>query len=236
MSKKHVSEDVLSKAQTLREQGVTYKQIVEQLNGEISLDQCKRYLKSVKKQESSEDKIIAEIVTLATRPEGCTNYEANSIIYKHKPNEVVTKDVARNIRSKAKRKDSRCFFRSPWIDPQLPLESMNLLYELAQEVMDKISDSVDYYSDTYPNTSRKMVIREIVALAANWTSPEPASTRKRRNEEQAEVLAARVQGEEHTIYNLSAPNDTTEYESAEREKKYRAAFRLTQEEEDIWII
>ena len=88
------------KAVALREKGYTYKQIVEALDSAVSLDWCKKTLKHIKKPKE-DDECLKELLALGCRPEGVTHYEANGIIYKHRPN--ATKSNMDYIKEKAKK-------------------------------------------------------------------------------------------------------------------------------------
>ena len=72
------------KAIELRQQGLTYREISQLLNGAVSVDQCKRWLKGVCKSKPN-DACVEELVALGSRPEGITEYEATGIIFKYHP-------------------------------------------------------------------------------------------------------------------------------------------------------
>ena len=118
--------NIKDQAVMLRQQGHTYSEISQLLNGAVSVDWCKRNLKEVKKEKLS-DACIDELVLKATRPEGVTVYEANSIIFKHNKDKSLSKDQIKNIRKKASTTDSDCLFRPAWVEPTAPAQSYKTL-------------------------------------------------------------------------------------------------------------
>lgn len=74
--------EIREQAESLRKQGLTYKQIVSTLDGAVSVDWCKRNLKST--TVSQGDKvasrtIVDQLISKASSEFGCTNKEALKI-------------------------------------------------------------------------------------------------------------------------------------------------------------
>ena len=177
------------RAVTLREQGYTYKQIVEALDGAVSLDWCKKTLKHIKKPKE-DDECLKELLELGCRPEGVTHYEANGIIYKHRPN--ATKSNMDYIKEKAKKADSRFVIHTGWIDHMKPNESHKAMNAFALHLMDQVDLMVEDYIETFPNSNKWSVRYEMLKLAfSKQISPEPLLSRVYTNEKLAERMEDR---------------------------------------------
>lgn len=230
--------NVLEEAKKLREQGLSYPQIVKTLEGKISLDQCKRNLKGVKKAETNDEALLKELIALSTRPEGCTNYEANALIYQHKRGETVTMDDTKNIRKKVKRRSKDVLFREPWMDVNYPNDSLQLLCQLADNISQRIEEAAEQYVQEFPNTPKKVVMRELVHLSNNFTCPEIVGKRLKRYAEQAELVSYRVADDQDGIALMFAPPTLSGSKSADvtdlncRDK----ISPMTEEEEKIWEV
>jgi len=181
--------ELKEKAIDLRRQGYTYQQIVSALDGAVSLDWCKKHLKGVGKGEQS-DKCVLEIIELAIRPNGVTDYEATGIVFKHHPN--ASKDKVRYIKTKAKKQEPKCLIHAGWIDPMQPHKSHVSMNAFVLHLMDQLDLMVEDYISTYPNSNRHSVRYEMLKLAfSDKISPEPLSRRLYRNEQLAEDLMNR---------------------------------------------
>ena len=174
----------------LRQQGLTYPEISSALNGAISVDQCKRWLKGVTKAKPTDD-CVEELIELGSRPQGITEYEATGIIFKHYPE--ASKDKIRYIKSKAKG-DKQCIIHSGWIDPMKPNQSHTSMNTFVLHLMDHVDTLVEDYLEMYPNTNKWSVRHEMLKLAfSNKISGEPLSARLYKNELLAELLEERQQ-------------------------------------------
>jgi hypothetical protein len=194
----------IDRAKAFRAAGKTYKQISE-LTG-LSVDWCKKNLKVV---QVKNDDLLEELITLATRPEGCTSYEATTLIFSHRKGTPMTAEACKNIKDKAKRRNKDVLFRPAWMDTTYPIESNMTLNTLALDLSNRITEATDDYMEHYPRCSRKMVQRELVHLASGFTAPEGLKTRLERNEQNAQMVACRVAKDQEGLdilnYALSKP-------------------------------
>lgn len=184
-----MTDELRQKAVALRQQGLTYKQISEHLDGALSVDWCKRNLKTVEVGES--DACIEEIIALGVRPQGITEYEATGIVFKHHPN--ASKDKVRYAKKKA-RENKECLIHSGWIDHMKPTESHKSMNAYVLHLMDQLDLLVGDYMYSYPNSNKWSVKYEMLKLAfSSKISPEPLSGRLYRNELLAEEMENRLQ-------------------------------------------
>lgn len=186
--------ELKQKASDLRKQGLTYKQIVSALDGAVSVDQCKRWLKGTK--GSSKERIIPEcvneIVALGERPQGVLLYEANGVIKKYYPDANDYK--LRYIREKAKSVSKNCIIHSGWIDYMKPNESHKAINAFALHLMDQVDSMVDDYMFSYPNANKWSVRYEMLKLAFDKAiSPEGLKSRVNTNEVLAERMETRYE-------------------------------------------
>lgn len=182
--------NIKEQAESLRKQGMTYKQISEALEGKVSVDWCKRQLKDIKKEKIS-DACIEELVRMATKPEGITVYEANAIIFKHNEGKTLTKDQIKNIRKKAQYADKGCLFRPAWMDATNPIESYKSLMAYSLHLLDEFDNVVRHYTDSYPSVNAKAVKYELMKHVFPKISPEPLPGRIMRSETISEQLSER---------------------------------------------
>lgn len=181
---------MIERAKELRLKGFTYKRIVEELNGEVSLDWCKRNLKGLKQKEDNQP-CIEEIKRLASRPEGASEYEATGIVYKHFENASV--DKVRYIKRMIK-KDPTCLIRPDWMDTHHPTESFKSIMALSVHLADEISCLVEDFMGRYPRANPWSVKHEILKLAfSDKVSVEPLTNRIHRNEVLIEKLEERLE-------------------------------------------
>lgn len=182
--------DFKDKAESLRKQGFTYKQIVAALDNQISVDWCKRNLNHIKKPKE-DDECLKELLSLGCRPEGVTHYEANGIIYKHRPN--ATKSNIDYIKEKAKKADKSFVIHTGWIDHMKPNESHKAMNAFALHLMDQVDLMVEDYLETFPNSNKWAVRYEMLKLAfSRQVSPEPLSSRVYTNEKLAETMENKI--------------------------------------------
>lgn len=183
--------EIKEKAIKLREKGKTYKEISELLN--VSLDWCKRNLKAVPYTKEL-DPVVAEILSLATRPQGCTNYELTGIVMKLSPHLIDDKgEYMQSYKRKVRNKSSKALFRPSWMSADKPLDSQQFLYAIANELHERINDYTQDYLDRHPEvTDRKGVTDELVKLAHGSLVVEGLSTRLSRHEATVEMLIERI--------------------------------------------
>jgi len=153
--------DLKEQAILLRQQGLTYPQISEHLNGALSVDWLKRNMKGVAKGQV-EDECLTAVVKLATRPEGVSVYEANGVIMKHNTDKQLTKDQMRYIRSKAKAKNNQCLFRPDWVSTVSPNDSFQAFCAYVLHMQDEVDNLVRWYCDTFPDTKPSAVKYELL--------------------------------------------------------------------------
>lgn len=181
-------------AEDLRRQGYTYKEIVQLLDGAVSIDWCKRNLKGLKQKEDNTI-CIQEIKELAIRPEGVSEYEATGVVYKHFENASVNK--VRYIKRMIK-KDPTCLIRPDWMDTHHPTESFKSIMALSVHLADEISCLVEDFMGRYHRANPWSVKHEILKLAfSDKVSVEPLTNRIRRNEVLIETLEERMEMEAH---------------------------------------
>lgn len=181
--------DFKEEALLLRKQGFTYREIVEKLNYEISVDWCKRNLRGVNKPKQ-DDACVSEIIALGLRPQGITEYEATGVVFKHHPN--ASKDKVRYLKGKAKETEPKCLIHSGWIDYMKPNDSHKAMNAFVLHLMDQVDLMVDDYITTFPHSNKWAVRHEMLKLAfSSKISPEPLSNRVYKNEVLAEVMEDR---------------------------------------------
>lgn len=185
---------VKEEAIKLREQGKTYPEISSTLNGAVSVDWCKRNLKNVvmvRQKVYENSGCLEELISLATRPEGCTDYEAKGVIFKYYAD--ATNEKVRYLKRRSISLNKECLYRPDWIDPTKPRESHDAINAYAIHLMDEIDSLVDSYLQSYPSSADWAVKYELLKLACSaQISKEPLSKRLYRNELVAETLEDRV--------------------------------------------
>lgn len=189
-----MDENTLREARSLRTKGLTYRQIVIELEGRISLDQCKRNLKGSKGggKERIDPECIREVILLGERPQGVMLYEANGVIKKYYADANDYK--LRYIRDKAKGQSKNCIIHSGWIDYMKPNESHKAINAFALHLMDQVDSMVDDYMFSYPNANKWSVRYEMLKLAFDKAiSPEGLKSRVNTNEVLAERMETRYE-------------------------------------------
>lgn len=177
------------KAIQLRSEGYTYKEIVQLLDGAVSLDWCKKNLKGVKDKVDNQP-CIDELKTLSSTPTGLTEYQATGVILKHFPDASTNK--IRYIKRKVKQ-DPSCFIRPDWMDTEKPNESFKSILALSIHLMDEVTSLVEDFCARYPNSNPWSVKHEILKLAfSDKVSQEPLAARIYRNEVMAEMMEDRL--------------------------------------------
>lgn len=150
-----ISQAVKDKAIALRLQGNTYKEISSTLD--ISVDWCKRNLNTVGKQKGD---WIAEAVSLATRPTGCTISELLYVLHRNKEHIPV-----REARQLCMDTNINCLFRPDWMSADRPEESVQLMYTMADEIFNCVTDRIDYLLELYPTLDRKRLQVDLLRLS-----------------------------------------------------------------------
>lgn len=182
-------DDTKQQAIVLRQQGHTYPEISQALS--VSVDWCKRNLKGVKVTKKV-DPILSEIMELALRPEGCTNYELTGVVYKHNQELIGKGDYMSSYKRKARSKNKNCLFRPAWISPTKAVESQQALYSLANDLYERIQEAVADYTSLFPEVEdKKSVLDELVKISNGYLLPEGLSTRLARHEIVVEQLCGR---------------------------------------------
>jgi hypothetical protein len=181
-------------AESLRKQGLTYKQIVSALDGAVSIDWCKRNLKGSAgvTRERINPECVDEIIKLGERPQGIMHYEANAVILTYYPQANDYKQ--RYIREKAKSQSNNCIIHYGWIDYMKPNESHKAINAFALHLMDQVDSMVDDYMFSYPNANKWSVRYEMLKLAFDKAiSQESLRSRVYTNELLAERMETRYQ-------------------------------------------
>lgn len=219
------------KAIALREEGLTYQQISDALNGELSVHWLRRNIAKVTKGTYI-DPMMEELIAEASKPQGCSNYKAYGIVYRHKKKKV-TYDAMSGIKKKAKKLDARCLFIPTWLDTNKPVEANILINTYAHELYETMQHLADSYMESFPNVRRNSVLREIVGLAYEDMLPEPLSIRLNRNMNNVEELMTRKENPEY-----GAPFETLKgsYEDVS-DKPYEKDIETMSDKEldDIWL-
>lgn len=186
--------DIKEQAESLRKQGMTYKQISSTLDGAVSVDWCKRQLKGVE-YKKIEDPLLSEILILALRPEGCTNYELTGVVMKYNPDLIDKKGAYMSAyKRKARDKNRNSLFRPSWISPTKAFESSQAMYQIADSMYERLQEAVADYSAMFPEVQdKKAILDEIVKISNAHLVKEGLSTRLSRHEMVVEKLIERHQ-------------------------------------------
>ena len=212
--KSNVNQQDVLFAENLRRRGVTYKDIVVQMDGKVTLDWCKRMLKHIK-EDSPESRAKESILKLALRSQGVTYAECcevlvdNSVcsVVEHEENGDETmyttyKRIKDSLKNKYK---EEVLFRPMWMRPDAAFDSIKVLNGLADCLNARFEEAVDSYMedifpDDYGNTAiRKSLSHELAMIAIPFKSSEGVLHRCDRNAKMAETLDERV-----TIHSLGA--------------------------------
>lgn len=184
--------DVKERAIELRLEGKTYKQIADALEC-VSVDWCKRNLKGLKpKAQGVSEEALQEVIKLATRPEGCTNYELNAVLFKYFEKGELQGDYMQGYKRRAKYRNKDCIFRPAWVSPTLPKQSQRLLYLMASDLFERFQEAVDDYTATFPDTDKRTVWMELVKISNGHLNPEGLEKRLERNNNLVHALEERV--------------------------------------------
>ena len=186
--------DFKEEAQLLRKQGLTYKQIVERLDNRVSIDQCKKNLRGVKTPAVKDDQCLLDVIELAIRPEGVSVYEANGIIIRHSKAAGVdmSKEQMRQIRDKAKTRNTECLFRPAWVSTEKPTESYKAFCSYLLHLQDEMDNIIRWYCDSFPEAQQSSVRYEILEYLKPTKDGESLSRRISRTEKLCEQMEERL--------------------------------------------
>ena len=187
--------DIQEQAKALRQQGNTYKQIVSLLNGGVSVDWCKRNLKTVAKEDNT-TLITQEIAKLANRDVGVTNYEIIGVLHSFYTEEEVKKmrkdkQMLTKIKGRVRTVNHFAIFRPAWMDTDSPKDSLKYMTSTAHTLFENMQDILNDYMSAFPNVHRMSAQQEMVKLANSWLIPEDIETRCERNSKVAANLEER---------------------------------------------
>lgn len=182
-----MKEAIMNTAINLRKQGWSYKDIAHKMG--ISVDWCKRNLKEVKKGITSP--VVHELIQAATRPEGCTHYEATGIVYKHYGEEEVSYEKVRQYKRAACTAVPSCVFRPSWMSPSDPQGCTQALMQEVSNLWDRVTESTLHLCEQYPDADFADMQRELLHMLSG-TAVEGIYTRCENHQEKATALSNRT--------------------------------------------
>ena len=187
-------EELKAEAIRLRQLGHTYKEISQLLNGAVSVDWCKKNLKQVKTPVVKDDQCLLDVIELAIRPEGVSVYEANGIIIRHSKaaGVDVSKEQMRQIRDKAKTRNTECLFRPAWVSTEKPTESYKAFCSYLLHLQDEMDNIIRWYCDSFPEAQQSSVRYEILEYLKPTKDGESLSRRISRTEKLCEQMEERL--------------------------------------------
>lgn len=187
-------EELKAEAIRLRQLGHTYKEISQLLNGAVSVDWCKKNLKQVKTPAVEDDQCLLDVIELAIRPEGVSVYEANGIIIRHSKaaGVDVSKEQMRQIRDKAKTRNTECLFRPAWVSTEKPTESYKAFCSYLLHLQDEMDNIIRWYCDSFPEAQQSSVRYEILEYLKPTKDGESLNRRISRTEKLCEQMEERL--------------------------------------------
>ena len=187
-------EELKAEAIRLRQLGHTYKEISQLLNGKVSIDWCKKNLKEVKTPAVEDDQCLLDVIELAIRPEGVSVYEANGIIIRHSKaaGVDVSKEQMRQIRDKAKTRNTECLFRPAWVSTEKPTESYKAFCSYLLHLQDEMDNIIRWYCDSFPEAQQSSVRYEILEYLKPTKDGESLNRRISRTEKLCEQMEERL--------------------------------------------
>ena len=208
MKKSNVSQDKMLQAVDMRRKGNTYTEISRIL--EISVDWCKRNLKSIVCNKSISLQVSSAISDLALRPEGVTFNECVGVFIQagmvsDPKNDNSYYDVFSTIKKKLMRQSKDHLFRRDWMRSELPLTSFKVLSKLNLNISDYIDRCTDdFMNEIYPDRRNDQRLVESVkyelCMQANPKGILQGALKYNAYlESQAEKIADRVKGDEKSI-------------------------------------
>lgn len=187
-------EELKAEATRLRQLGHTYKEISQLLDGKVSIDWCKKNLKEVKTPAVKDDQCLLDVIELAIRPEGVSVYEANGIIIRHSKaaGVEVSKEQMRQIRDKAKTRNTECLFRPAWVSTEKPTESYKAFCSYLLHLQDEMDNIIRWYCDSFPEAQQSSVRYEILEYLKPTKDGESLNRRISRTEKLCEQMEERL--------------------------------------------
>ena len=187
-------EELKAEATRLRQLGHKYKEISQLLNGKVSIDWCKKNLKEVNTPAVEDDQCLLDVIELAIRPEGVSVYEANGIIIRHSKatGVVVSKEQMRQIRDKAKTRNTECLFRPAWVSTEKPTESYKAFCSYLLHLQDEMDNIIRWYCDSFPEAQQSSVRYEILEYLKPTKDGESLNRRISRTEKLCEQMEERL--------------------------------------------
>ena len=187
-------EELKAEAARLRQLGHKYKEISQLLDGKVSIDWCKKNLKEVKTPAVKDDQCLLDVIELAIRPEGVSVYEANGIIIRHSKaaGVDVSKEQMRQIRDKAKTRNTECLFRPAWVSTEKPTESYKAFCSYLLHLQDEMDNIIRWYCDSFPEAQQSSVRYEILEYLKPTKDGESLSRRISRTEKLCEQMEERL--------------------------------------------
>ena len=187
-------EELKAEATRLRQLGHKYKEISQLLDGKVSIDWCKKNLKEVKIPAVKDDQCLLDVIELAIRPEGVSVYEANGIIIRHSKaaGVEVSKEQMRQIRDKAKTRNTECLFRPAWVSAEKPTESYKAFCSYLLHLQDEMDNIIRWYCDSFPEAQQSSVRYEILEYLKPTKDGESLSRRISRTEKLCEQMEERL--------------------------------------------
>lgn len=214
MKKSVVNQQSIEQATSLRKLGKQYKEIVEVVGNGITIDWCKRNLKSVV-EDSPESNAKAEILRLALLPEGTTYSECCGVLLKFGvcKKEINEEDdaedtmyaVYQRLKYSIKLKNKEAVFRPMWMNPTDSMNCINDMVLFADELFSRFQGYVDDYMDRrFPDNFndvgiRKSVEHELASLGIPFKTKESILSRCDRNTDLALKLRNRCGVVEPTL-------------------------------------
>lgn len=198
-----IDDSVKQQAIKLRAEGHSYASILNALS-EYGVTEwwVKSVTKGVKKGKTPTQQAIEAIYPLAIRPCGIKQAECHEIFYdvfgsvwdeaQGKWTMNLSQSSKSYIRSEVKKmaekNGKQAVFVPDWMSTEAPLESLNLMNELAHHIQETIQECVSRYMEVYGDCPASVVQNEMLSLALPGYSPEPLERHCRRNLEVANQL------------------------------------------------
>ena len=187
-------EELKAEATRLRQLGHTYKEISQLLDGAVSVDWGKKNLRGVKTPAVEDDQCLLDVIELAIRPEGVSVYEANGVIIRHSKaaGVEVSKEQMRQIRDKAKTRNTECLFRPAWVSTEKPTESYKAFCSYLLHLQDEMDNIIRWYCDSFPEAQQSSVRYEILEYLKPTKDGESLNRRISRTEKLCEQMEERL--------------------------------------------
>lgn len=180
----------------LRSKGLTYKEIVAEMENRVTIDWCKLNLKGVV-NATPEATVKETVLSMALRPQGVTYYECCNVfveqglcyetINEEEDGERTMYDTYQKIKRSVKDKNSEAVFRPVWLDPNNAKACLQEILQLADNLYCRFQSYVDDYMEAmfpedYNNKDiRKSVEYELSALGIPFKIKESVIDRCDRN-------------------------------------------------------